>query len=207
MKEETRLSRIVMRKVLTAIIKLLFSVGKTLKYKNQLDIETPCVMAVFHDEFIPLFYYMSNRNSVVLASYNHAGFCGAKVLKKWGIDIVYGTSKKRGKKALEQLIEEVKKGKNVILNPDGSRGPRHKMKAGAVVLAKKTNVPLYLVSPKYRGIRINFTWDRFLYPLPFSPVWFRYTRMDIDPGLSRDEVGKKIIEAEKLLQDLTELSI
>jgi hypothetical protein len=27
--------------------------------------------------------------------------------------------------------------------------------------------------------------------------------MDIDPELSRDEVGEKILEAEKLLQDLT----
>jgi len=161
-------------------------------------------MAVFHDEFIPLFYYMNNSNSIVLASYNHAGFCGAKVLREWGIDIVYGTSKKRGKKALEQLIEEVKNGKNVILNPDGSRGPRHKMKAGAVVLAKKTNVPLYIVSPKYKGIRIPFTWDRFLFPLPFSSVWFRYKRIDIDPDLSRDEVSKIIIDAEKSLQNLTE---
>ena len=192
-----------MRFFLTIIIRTLFSVGKTLRYKNKLELETPCVLAVFHDEFIPLFYYMHNSNSVVLASYNHAGFCGAKVLREWELDIVYGTSRKRGKKALEELIEKVKAGKNVILNPDGSRGPRHKMKAGAVVLAKKTNVPLYLVSPKYKGVRINFTWDRFLYPLPFSSVWFRYVRMDIDPDLSRDEVGEKILEAEKLLQDLT----
>lgn len=203
MKKETRPSRLVMRFFLTIIIRLLFSVGKIMSYKNKLELETPCVVAVFHDEFIPVFYHMNNSNSVVLASSNHAGFCGAKILKEWGHDIIYLTSKKKGKKALEELVKKVKQGKNVILNPDGSKGPRHKMKAGAVVLAKKANVPLYLVSPKYKGFRINCTWDRFLCPLPFSSVYFNYTKMIIDPELSREEVGEKILEAEKKLQDLS----
>jgi lysophospholipid acyltransferase (LPLAT)-like uncharacterized protein len=146
---------------------------------------------------------MKNTNSVFLTSKNHVGSSLAKVLSSWGYKIVYGSPGERGKKALEELAEEIKKGKIVILTPDGSRGPRHKMKAGAVILAKKTNVPLYLVSPNYNGIRIKPSWDNFLYPLPFSIVMFRYAKMEFNSGLSREEANQKIEEAEKLLKNLT----
>jgi lysophospholipid acyltransferase (LPLAT)-like uncharacterized protein len=77
------------------------------------------------------------------------------------------------------------------------------MKAGAVILAKKTNVQLYLLSSKYKGIRIKFLWDKFLYPLPFATVKFRSVKIEIKSDLNREETNQKINEAENLLKNLT----
>ena len=202
MKQETRFSRLLFRKFLSFIIRTLFLVRYTLSYKNQLHVIKPCVIAVFHDEMLPVIDFMKKTNAVCLASKNHAGSSIANVLNSYGYKIVYGSPGRRGKKALEELIEEIKRGQIVMITPDGSRGPRHKMKAGAVILAKKTNVPLYLVSPNYNGIRIKFLWDKFLYPLPFSTVTFRYAKMEINSDLNREETNQKTKEAEELLNSM-----
>ncbi|MCK5520114.1 MAG: DUF374 domain-containing protein [Candidatus Marinimicrobia bacterium] len=172
-------------------------------YKNQLKIESPCIIAVYHDEMLPVLDFMKNKNAVFITSKHHVGASLANVLKSWGYKIIYGSPGGRGKEAIEELIEEIKKGKTAIITPDGSRGPRHKMKAGAIIIAKKANVPLYLVSPNYRGIRIKSSWDKFLYPYPFSKVMFKYVKMEIDPALNREETNHKIIEAGKLLENLS----
>lgn len=203
MRQETRFSRLLLRGILSFTIRMLFYIKKTLRYNNSIDVSSPCVIAVFHDEMLPVLDFMKHSNAVILTSKNHVGSSLAKVLSSWGYKIVYGSSGSRGKTALEELIQEIKKGKIVILTPDGSRGPRHKMKAGAVILAKKTNVPLYLLSPNYKGIRIKFLWDKFLYPLPFATVKFRSVKIEIKSDLNREETNQKINEAENLLKNLT----
>lgn len=197
---ETRPSRLIFRIFLYFIIKSLFCIRKTLRYRNKLKIDRPGIIAVFHGEMLPVLDFMQCSDSVFLASYNHLGFALSHVLISWGYKIIYGSQRHGGRQALANLAQEIKNGKNVIITPDGSRGPRHKMKAGAVVLAKRTNVPLYLVSPHYRGIRLRFSWDHFLIPLPFSQVDFRCHQMNIQPDLTREQIAQKIKEAEALLQ-------
>ena len=77
------------------------------------------------------------------------------------------------------------------------------MIAGAGILAKNANVPLYLLSPNYKGIRIKLLWDKFLYPLPFAKVTFKSVKIEINLDLNREETNQKINEAEAILKNLT----
>ncbi len=198
--EEKRFTRKVIRKFIELFFRLIFSFRKTLVFKNEIDIETPCVIVVFHGEMLPVLQKYSNTNSVFLTSTNHVGGTFAKILKGWGYDIVHDYSRRvKQKKTLEALQEKIKEGKNVILTPDGSRGPRHKIKPGALVLAKRENIPLYLVSPIYKGIRLRFLWDKFLLPYPRANVEFKWTKMRIPQNATREEVDQKILEAELLM--------
>jgi lysophospholipid acyltransferase (LPLAT)-like uncharacterized protein len=184
------------------VLRIFFSIRKTLRYQNRFSFETPCVIAFFHDKMLPILDELKGTHSVVITSGNHVGASLSTVLISWGFDIVY-KSRRGEKPSLDVLTEAIKEGKAVIITPDGSRGPRHVMKAGAVVLAKKTGVPLYLVSPSYRGFRLKFLWDHFLYPYPFARVTFRSRKIEIAPGLNRMETEQKIKETEKILQDLS----
>ena len=56
------------RRILTEILQLLFWVMNTLRFKNQLDIERPCVMAVYHDELMPLIHYFRDADETTLAT-------------------------------------------------------------------------------------------------------------------------------------------
>ena len=203
MVQDTRLSRVLLRKIISLLIRILFLIRKTLIYKNDIDFVQPCIVAVFHNEMIPMTNLLKNRGFVALASKNHVGYAAADVVSSLGYQIVYGSPSKGGKLALEILLKELKNGNSVVITPDGSRGPRHKMKPGAIVLAQRANVPLYLVSPNYKGIKLKFLWDHFLYPLPFSKVTYRYAKIEISQGLNKTQVEQKIIEAETLLKNLT----
>ena len=63
---------------------------------------------------------------------------------------------------------------DLVITPDGPRGPRHEVKDGIVQLARITGrpvVPLAFVCS--RGHRFA-SWDRFLLPYPFSRGVFAF---------------------------------
>ncbi|MCP4762557.1 MAG: DUF374 domain-containing protein [archaeon] len=203
MAKKTRISRLLLRIFISFSIRTIFFIRKTLIYKNDIDFVKPCIVAVFHNEIIPMIKLLRHKDFVVMISKNHVGSAVADVVSPWGFKIVHGSPSKGGKLALEKLLEEIKDGNSVALTPDGSRGPRHKMKAGAIILAQRANVPLYLVSPNYKGVKLKFLWDHFLYPLPFSKVTFRHIKMEISSDLNRNQIEQKIVAAEEFLKNIT----
>ncbi len=201
MKEEKRASRFILRKLIAFGIGALFSVRKTLRYTNKLDIEHPCIVVGFHDEILPTIDTLKESNSVQMVANSHIGFGLADVLRSWGYThIIHGSPGKSSKRAFLNLLREIKKGKTAFVAPDGSRGPRHVMKDGAVFLAKQGKVPLYIISPNYKGIRFRFLWDKFLLPYPFAKVTFRYERIEIPADASKEELEVIRADAEKRLE-------
>ena len=203
MPEEKRGSRTLLRKLIAFGIGLLFSVRKTLRYTNKLEIEHPCIVVGFHDEILPTIDYLKESNSVQMVANSHIGFGLAEVLRSWGYThIIHGSPGKSSKRAFINLLREIKKGRTAFIAPDGSRGPRHVMKDGPVFLAKQGGVPMYIISPKYKGIRFRFLWDKFLLPYPFAKVTFRYERIDIPADTSKEDMEVIRAKAEKRLKEL-----
>ena len=69
---------------------------------------------------------------------------------------------------------------------DGSRGPRHEMKPGAVVLAMRAKVPLYLVRAEYQGWRVESSWDKSKFPKPFGRVTLHSQRFPLEDFEGQD---------------------
>lgn len=61
-----------------------------------------------------------------------------------------------------------------MINPDGPAGPTKKLKAGVLIMAKESGVPIIPItmdaSPKW----IMNTWDNKKQPLPFSKIRIEY---------------------------------
>jgi len=198
---EKRASRLFLRKIIGYAIGVLFSVRKTLRYTNKIEVEHPCIIAGFHDEILPTISVLAGIDSVQMVAQSHVGYGLANVLRSWGYkQIIHGSPGKSSKRAFINLLREIKKGKTAFVAPDGSRGPRHVMKDGALFLAKQGGVPLYIISPQYKGIRFRFMWDKFLLPLPFTKVTFRYERIDIPPDATKEELEVIRADAEKRLE-------
>ena len=201
MKEETRGSRLILRRIIAIGIGVLFSVRKTLRYTNSIDVEHPCIITGFHDEILPTIAYLAGSNSVQMVASSHIGAGLAEVLRSWGYtSIIHGSPGKSSKRAFINLLREIKKGKTAFIAPDGSRGPRHVMKDGPVFLAKQGKVPIYIISPQYKGIRVRFLWDKFLLPWPFAKVTFRYERIDVPSDVSKEEMEEIRVDAERRLR-------
>jgi lysophospholipid acyltransferase (LPLAT)-like uncharacterized protein len=104
--------------------------------------------------------------------------------------------------AFFQLIKAARKGKTIAFAVDGSRGPRHEMKQGAVVLARKTKLPLYLIRAEYRGWRIEKTWDKSKFPKPFTDISFNYERFPLEDYAEESDIEVIVAAAQKRLSQL-----
>ncbi len=107
---------------------------------------------------------------MALTSTSHDGELVAQFLLRFGIGPVRGSATRRGVVALRQMAGLLKRGHDVAITPDGSRGPRYEVKGGLVVLARVTGRPMLPISWEgTRAWRLE-TWDRFIVPKPFSRV-------------------------------------
>src|SRR5439155_486261 len=95
------------------------------------------------------------------------GLVGGYV-RRFGLDVVRGSSSRGGVTALRALVTAVRAGRDVALVPDGPRGPRGQLGPGVVALAGLTGAPVVPVGFAARPANRLATWDAFLVPAPFA---------------------------------------
>jgi len=161
------------------------------------------VLAFWHGTMVIPWFAHRNLKLLAIISQSKDGDLLAKILRKWNYKVVRGSSSKGGEVALQIMIDHAKHECAVSITPDGPRGPNFKMKAGAVITAKKSGVPLVLVGAGYQSKLKLQSWDNFEVPFPFSKVQLVYSEpILIDGNLSRDETSKIILECEEKLNEL-----
>ncbi len=176
---------------------LIRALTRTWRFSLRGDLpSSPAVVAFWHDEMLPIWAVFARKHGntplSALTSLSKDGDILAQLLSDWGYRIVRGSSSKGGKEALEQMI--ILAAQNILLiTPDGPRGPRHTMKAGAVIAAQRANVPLYLCRMTALGHRFERSWDKFLLPYPFARVRIIITKADIS---SSSEISSALQDCE-----------
>ncbi len=161
------------------------------------------VVAFWHGSIMIGWYIHRGKNVAALVSQSKDGDVLAAVLEKWNYNVVRGSSSIGGQEALSIMVELMQKNYSLAITPDGPRGPVHKMKAGAVVTAKKSSVPLFLAGIAVKNKIVFKSWDHFEVPKPFTKIVVIYSgSILIDGNLSRNETNDKIIECESLLNKL-----
>lgn len=166
------------------------------------------VTAFWHGSMVIGWYLHRNTNCSALVSKSKDGDVLAHILNKWNYKVVRGSSHIGGNEALSILMELIGNNYSLAITPDGPTGPIHKMKAGAVVAAKKTNVPLLLVGIGCSKKIVLKSWDKFEIPLPFSKVKVKYSdAINTDQNLSYDETSNVILMCEELLNKLQKEAI
>ena len=150
-------------------------------------------------------YYWRRRGIVVMSSQNFESECLARVLRRLGYGLARGSSSRGGLKALAEMAQWLRNGKDAGFTVDGPRGPRYQVKPGPILLAKRTGdaVLCFHVSLQ-RKIQLN-TWDHTQIPIPFSKAYILeappiYLARDIN----EDELNGKIAEMQRTLDDLRE---
>jgi hypothetical protein len=92
----------------------------------------------------------------------------ANVVERFGIQPIRGSSSRRGPQALLEATTWMERGYNIVITPDGPRGPVYQIQDGIVHLAQLTGHPIIPTSNFTRWkIRLR-SWDRFQIPLPFA---------------------------------------
>ena len=105
--------------------------------------------------------------SVMTSRSRDGGLVGGYV-RRFGLDVVRGSSSRGGVTALRALVTAVRAGRDVALVPDGPRGPRGQLGPGVVAPAGLTGAPVVPVGFAARPANRLATWDAFLVPAPFA---------------------------------------
>lgn len=161
------------------------------------------IYAFWHGRLFLLPHTYRNSGIVIPVSESRDGEVLAQVLKRFRLDTVRGSSKRKGDRALRGMIQSLREGKVVAVAVDGPRGPAFKAKDGVVYLAGKLNVPIVPAATGARRFRIlEKTWEKLLVPLPFTQGLIVYGEPIVVNGTSPDELEAKRGELEKALNSL-----
>lgn len=106
-----------------------------------------------------------------LVSPSKDGELAARLLRHLRVTAVRGSGRRSGALAMRDMYVAIKEQDlSPLIAPDGSTGPAHEFKPGAIMLARLSGSPVIPVSfACSRGTRLR-TWDRLLVPWPFSRV-------------------------------------
>jgi lysophospholipid acyltransferase (LPLAT)-like uncharacterized protein len=128
------------------------------------------IMAFWHGRILPATFYFRRRGIVVITSENFDGEWIARIIERFGYGTARGSTSRGGKRAMLQLVRDMKAGRSAAFTLDGPRGPAGVAQAGAVWLAGATGnpvLPFHVEASSHWSLR---SWDRTQIPKPFSTV-------------------------------------
>jgi lysophospholipid acyltransferase (LPLAT)-like uncharacterized protein len=170
---------------------------------NLVDQNKNFILAFWHGQMLLGWYLHRNNNYTALISKSRDGDLLEKILKHWKYNIVRGSSTHGGDVALGILVDSARNNESILITPDGPRGPINKMKAGAVIAAKKSKTPLILVGVGYKKKKILKSWDKFEIPKFFSEAKAVYSDpVYVNPDLSFADTSEIILNCENKLNEL-----
>lgn len=194
--------------VLSFIANLLVKTYR-IKIANDIEIKKyaaknkPFIVAFWHGKMIIPWYIHRKYKFSALVSRSKDGEILTRLLKGWNYKVIRGSSHIGGKEALKIMEDTISENYSLAITPDGPTGPVNKMKAGAVVLAQRKSVPLFLIgtaSKKYRELN---SWDKFQIPKLFTKISVIYSDpIFVDKDAPREDVNKLINECEEKLNSL-----
>lgn len=100
------------------------------------------ILAFWHAQQLMIPFGYRGPGSHVLISQHGDGEIIARIIARFGHEAVRGSSTRGGAAALRTLIKLGRSGKDVVVTPDGPKGPRQVAKLGVVQLAKATGLPI-----------------------------------------------------------------
>lgn len=153
------------------------------------------VCACWHSELLvsPQYYrkLFPKHTTGAIASSHKDGKIVSNTLKYFDIYPIEGSTSKGGVKALINSLGALKKGDNVMITPDGPKGPRFTVSDGIVALSQKSNLEIFMINFQAKNYWQLKSWDKFVIPKPFSKITIYSQIIDIK-NLDNEE-AKNII--------------
>jgi len=178
-----------------------FTTSKKFHYITPIG-EEQHVCVCWHNELLmsPQAYrkiHKKHSASAIISSH-FDGSLIASTLNMLGIKPLRGSTKRGATQVLLQAFKSIKKGEEVLITPDGPRGPRHSMSDGAIGIALKSKLPIFLMNYTAEKYWQLGSWDKFVIPKPFTKINFYIQSLTLE-GLDLHEA--KIFLRKKMLEN------
>lgn len=133
----------------------------------------PVIIAFWHNRtaLMPFFYqrYCRGRTALTFISRSRDGQFMTDVAAQFGIKAVRGSSSRHGVSAMLGAIRAAGDQRvDLVITPDGPRGPRYEIQPGLIRLAQATGRPIVAITCQLKWKCVLNSWDGFQIPFPFS---------------------------------------
>jgi lysophospholipid acyltransferase (LPLAT)-like uncharacterized protein len=147
--------------------------------------------------------FFPQRHGAALISASRDGDLLTDAIDRFGFDVVRGSSSRMGASAILQLTNVLTSGRDVVITPDGPRGPVYELGPGIIFLAQKSGAAVLPMNLEYSNCWRLKSWDGFIVPRPFAKV-----RVLIgEPHHVRSTSTTDEFEAERLRLQTTMMSL
>ncbi len=155
--------------------------ARTLRYEiddRSSLINTPVdenyIGSLWHNRLLLISYILKrfapHRPGAGLISASRDGDLVADLTQRFGFDVVRGSSSRLGTSGMLELTNVLASGRDVLITPDGPRGPAYELGPGIVFLAQKSGAAVVPANMEYSSCWRVKSWDRFVLPRPFAKV-------------------------------------
>ncbi|MFO0772246.1 MAG: lysophospholipid acyltransferase family protein [Nitrospiraceae bacterium] len=100
------------------------------------------IITFWHAQQLMMPYAYRGSEAHVLISRHGDGELICRIIARFGLQAVRGSSTRGGTEALRELIRLGRSGVDLVITPDGPKGPRQVAKLGVIQLAKATGLPI-----------------------------------------------------------------
>lgn len=165
----------------------------------------PAIGALWHGRLLMVPFAYRGKKLSFLVSPHRDGQIVGKALKRFGFNPIPGSTYRGGSSAFRKMMKAIEDGSDVAIVPDGPRGPRRRLQFGVIELARRTGKPIVPLTFSASKKKIFGTWDRFLFPYPFSRGVFIWGEpIYVDRNGDRDYLEERRLFVEKRLNELTD---
>ena len=138
--------------------------------------------------------FRGGRPTYALVSASQDGAWLTAFFSLAGLRTVRGSSSRLGREAATALVEVLRAGHDIGITPDGPRGPCYELKPGAIVVPRRTGVPVLLIGGEFTAAWRLRSWDGFYVPRPFSRVRMRCELVTNEQLADRDAAAGRLRE-------------
>ena len=150
--------------------------------------------------------FFPNRPGAALISASRDGDLLTDAIHRFGYEVIRGSSSRLGASAILQLTGELASGRDVVITPDGPRGPAYELGPGIVFLAQKSGASVLPMNLEYSRFWRLGSWDRFIIPRPFSKVRVLISRpLRVDPTSNPGQFEAQRLRVQNALMSLVEM--
>jgi hypothetical protein len=110
----------------------------------------------------------SSQRAHILVSRHRDGRLIGAVVRRFGMDLIYGSSTRGGAAGVLSALPLLARGEHVIITPDGPRGPRRVAARGVAQVAAMAGTSVLPCAAQTSRRHVLRSWDRMVIPLPFG---------------------------------------
>ena len=163
----------------------------------------PVVILVWHGKIFSAPWMFRRRNIMPLVSPSQDGELIARLIDNWGYKVIRGSGSHSVKRAWVVMMNELRAGGEVLIVPDGPRGPDRELKLGAVKLGAETGAVLVPYTMAAARKKVFRSWDRFEVPRLFSKAVSLFGEpIEIPRGIDGEALEAERLRVEQILREL-----